>query len=58
MGLVVRIVLHIAIMFKVWWDPITLKQMFNHDKTYPELFIENYLLGKITQPCQNNLQMF
>ena len=58
MGSVVRIVLHIAIMFKVRWDPIILKQMFNNDKNCTELCIENYFLRKINQPYQNNLQTF
>ena len=30
--------------------------MFNHDKNYTELCVENYFLRKITQPYQNNLQ--
>ena len=34
------------VMFKVWWDPITLKQMFNHDKNYTELCTENYFSEK------------
>ena len=52
MGSVVRIVLHVAMMFKVWWDPTIFKQMFNHDKNYTELCIENYFLRKITQTYQ------
>ena len=32
--------------------------MFNHDKDYTELGIENYFLRKITQSYQNNLQIF
>ena len=50
MGSVVRIVLYIAMILKVRWDPIVLKQMLNDDKNYAELCIENYFLKKITQP--------
>ena len=31
--------------------------MLNHDKNYTELCIENYFLGKITQPYQNKVQI-
>ena len=41
MGSVIRIVLHIAMMFKIWWGPIILKQMFNYVKNYTELCKEN-----------------
>ena len=33
-------------MFKVWWDPIILKQMSNHHKNYTELCKENYFSEK------------
>ena len=46
MGVVVRIVLHIAMAIKVYWDTIILKQMFNHNKNYTELRIKNYFLRK------------
>ena len=46
MGSIAIYVLHIAMMFKVWWDPIILKQMLNHDKNYTELCIENYFPEK------------
>ena len=46
MGSIAICVLHIAMMFKVWWDPIILKQMLNPDKSYTELCGGNYFLEK------------
>ena len=46
MGSAATYVLHITVMFKVRWDAIMLKQMFNHDKNYTELCIENYIPEK------------
>ena len=54
MGSVTTYVLHITVVFKVRWDPIMLKQIFNHDKNYTELCIENYIPEKnhLTLPKQ------